>query len=169
MSRCRRCSTTDGYRSGVAMNVYDAMAADFDRRRPLPDGVVDAIRGMVLGAVRLPRPRILDLGAGSGRIGRTFVHEGDDYVGVDLSSGMVRSFARQVDASRLVQADGGCLPFHDATFDAVLLVQVLSGAKRWRPLLTEAVRVLRPGGVVAVGRVIAPEDGVDARMKTRLA
>jgi SAM-dependent methyltransferase len=172
------------------MNVYDAMASDFDRRRSLPETVPGAFRDIILRAGLPPAPRILDLGAGAGRIGRTFVRAGDDYYGVDLSFGMLRTFAGSVPVQpsliqprliqprlvrprlvrpRLVQADGARLPFRDATFDAVLLVQVLSGAKGWRPLLVDVMRVLRPAGALIVGRVVAPDDGVDARMKGRLA
>jgi SAM-dependent methyltransferase len=151
------------------MNVYDTMAPDFDRRRALPDGVPGTIRETILRAGRLPRPRILDLGAGAGRIGRCFVQAGDDYIGIDLSFGMLRAFAGSIAAAHLVQADGARLPFADASFDAVLLVQVLSGAHGWQHLLTDAMRVLRPGGALIVGRVVAPDNGIDAQMKSRLA
>ncbi|WP_158921369.1 class I SAM-dependent methyltransferase [Acidisphaera sp. S103] len=151
------------------MSVYDTMASDFDRRRALPDGVPEAIRDTILAAIGTARPAILDLGAGAGRIGRSFVRAGDDYIGADLSFGMLLAFAGSVAAPRLVQADGARLPFADATFDAVLLVQVLSGAHRWQHLLTDTMRVLRPGGALIAGRVVAPDDGIDARMKARLA
>lgn len=150
------------------MSVYDAMAADFDRRRALPDGVADRVRETILRDT-VPRPRILDLGAGAGRIGRCFVAANDDYTGLDLSFGMLRAFADTAVGAALVQADGAGLPFADATFDAVLLVQVLSGAHGWRHLLTDAMRVLRPSGAVIIGRVVAPEDGIDALMKAHLA
>jgi hypothetical protein len=51
----------------------------------------------------------------------------------------------------------------------VLLVQVLSGVPGWSHFLTETLRVLRPGGALIVGRVVAPDDGIDARMRARLA
>jgi ubiquinone/menaquinone biosynthesis C-methylase UbiE len=157
----------------LAMTVYDAMARDFDRRRALPDGVPETIRAAILAAIGgsgLPGgPRILDLGAGSGRIGQVFVRAGDDYTGADLSFGMLRAFAAGAPAPRLTQADAERLPFADATFDAVLLVQVLSGASGWRQLLTDAMRVLRPSGALIVGRVVAPDHGLDARMKSQLA
>jgi SAM-dependent methyltransferase len=145
------------------------MAVDFDRRRALPDGVAETIRDTILGAVTADRPAVLDLGAGAGRIGRCFVRAGDDYIGVDLSLGMLRSFASRAVAARLAQADGARLPFPDAAFDAVLLIQVLSGAHGWRHLLTDAMRVLRPGGALIAGRVVAPADGIDGQMKARLA
>ena len=150
------------------MSVYDTMASDFDRRRALPDGVPETIRAAVLRAGSTVRPRILDLGAGAGRIGRCFVRANDDYTGIDLSFGMLRAFAATAPTARLAQADGAHLPFANATFDAVLLVQVLSGVRRWQHLLTDVMRVLRPTGALIAGRVVAPADGIDARMKTRL-
>jgi SAM-dependent methyltransferase len=134
---------------------------------------VDAVRAAVLQAAGgRARPRLLDLGAGSGRVGRAFVAAGDDYLGVDLSLGMLREFARRADTGgrrpRLVQADGERLPFGDASFDVVLLVQVFGGVEEWRPFVAEARRVLRPAGALVLGRTVMPEDGVDARMKTRL-
>jgi SAM-dependent methyltransferase len=151
------------------MSVYDQMASDFDRRRALPDGVPDTIRDTILHASRAARPRILDLGAGAGRIGRCFVAANDDYIGADLSIGMLHAFAGSVAAPNLVRADGARLPFADATFDIVLLVQVLSGAQGWRPLLTDAMRALRQDGALIVGQVVAPDDGIDVKMKSRLA
>lgn len=151
------------------MTVYDAMAPDFDRHRALPDGVPEAVRTAILGAALPAQPRVLDLGAGTGRIGRCFVQAGDDYTGADLSFGMLRDFASHIASPGLVQAEGARLPFPDATFDAVLLIQVLNAAGKWRDLLTDAMRVLRPAGALVVGRVIAPDDGIDARMKATLA
>jgi SAM-dependent methyltransferase len=85
---------------------------------------------------------------------------------------MLRQFARRADTGgrvpRLVQADGERLPFGDATFDAVLLIQVFGGLDEWRPFVGEARRVLRSRGTLALGRGAMPEDGVDARMKERL-
>ena len=103
-----------------------------------------------------------------------FAAAGDHYVGVDLSFGMLRVFAARHDrscthAALLAQADGESLPFRDATFDAVLLMQVLNSANDWRQLAAEARRVLAPTGALIVGRTVAPEDGIDARMKLRLA
>ncbi len=151
------------------MNVYDTMAHDFDRHRSLPDGVAEAVRDTVLRAVLPPRPCVLDLGAGSGQIGRSFVRAGDDYIGADLSLGMLRQFASQVQADSLLQANGALLPFRDATFDAILLMRVLSSVEDWRSLLREVLRVLRTDGVLMIGRVVASDDGIDARLKSRLA
>jgi ubiquinone/menaquinone biosynthesis C-methylase UbiE len=155
------------------MSVYDAAAPTFERHRALPDGVPEAIRAAVLEAVDASSPRLLDLGAGTGRIGVPFIAARDDYVGIDLSFGMLSEFRRRAadsaHAPRLVQADGERLPFADASFDAIMLVQVFGGMRGWRRLLAEARRVLCGAGVLVLGRAVAPPDGLDARMKAQLA
>jgi ubiquinone/menaquinone biosynthesis C-methylase UbiE len=136
--------------------------------------VPEHVRSAVLGRLAVPSPRLLDLGAGTGRTGRAFVEAGDDYIGVDLSLGMLREFARRArveggSAPRLVQADGRALPFPDAMFDGVMLVQVFGGLDDWPAFIEEARRVLRRDGALILGRTVAPQNSVDARMKRRLA
>lgn len=155
-----------------SMSGFDVVAPAFDRHRALPERAAEAVRTAVLGSLRTglgTQPRLLDLGAGSGRVGWPFVKAGDDYVGLDLSFGMLRAFRNRSRAARLVQADGCALPFADKAFDAVLLVQIFGGLKGWETLIDEALRVLRPDGAVMIGRTLPPEDGIDARMKRQLA
>jgi ubiquinone/menaquinone biosynthesis C-methylase UbiE len=151
----------------VQVSAFDVAAPGFDRHRALPDGVPEAIRSAILAVAASSRPRLLDLGAGSGRIGRAFVGAGDDYVGVDLSFAMLRGFSQRCSA-RLVQANGAQLPFPDATFDIIMLIQVFGGMRGWREVLAETRRVLRAGGALVIGRTVAPPDGLDARMRQHL-
>ena len=149
---------------------FDAVAPTFERYRGLPRGVPEAIRSAILQATRKQPPaRVLDLGAGTGRIGKAFVAADDFYVGVDASLGMLQEFLLTTRTPCLAQADGQRLPFRDGAFDVVMLMQVLGGAGNWRGLLSEARRVLRPGGAVVAGHRVAPAAGVDAQLKKRLA
>ena len=151
------------------MSTFDSVAPTFDSHRALPSGVPEAIREAVWQSVgNSSGRRVLDLGAGTGRVGRAFVTAGDAYFGADVSIGMLRKFIAQQGEAKLVQADGERLPFPNASFDVVLLVQVLSGARAWRRLIGDAQRVLRPGGALIVGQTVGPPDGVDARMKKHL-
>lgn len=149
---------------------FDATAASFERHRSLPSHVPEAIRSAIWAAAGLATAaRVLDIGAGTGRIGRAFVEAGDFYAGVDTSLAMLLEFPANLKPSLLAQADGRQLPFRNGAFDVVLLMQVLSGAGGgWRSLLDEARRVLRPGGSVVVGHTISPESGIDAQMKNQL-
>lgn len=151
----------------MLISSFDAVAPQFDRHRALPDSAAQQVREAVLGALT-PRPRLLDLGAGSGRIGWPFVQARDDYIGVDLSLGMLQAFRQRSAGAALAQADGCALPFGDRAFDAVLLVQIFGGLTRWRALIDETLRVLRPGGALMLGRTRAPDGGIDARMKRQL-
>ena len=152
-----------------AASPYDTLAPSFDRLRALPEGVPQKVRAAVLAAIGSASPRVLDVGAGTGRIGWPFVAAGDDYVGIDLSVGMLHEFASRNRTARLAQADAARLPFGDASFDAVMLVHVFGGMRGWRGVLAEARRLLRPRGALMIGRVAAPANGLDARMKQRLA
>jgi ubiquinone/menaquinone biosynthesis C-methylase UbiE len=157
------------------MSAYDVIAPTFDRHRAIPDAALEAIRAAMLNAVGpTTRPRFLDIGAGTGRIGLPFVVAGNDYVGVDLSLGMLRQFVERARlcvyrSPHLVQSDGQHLPFRDAAFDAVMLIQVFGGLHGWRRVLTEVRRVVSPAGAVIVGRSAMPESGLDAQMKRHLA
>lgn len=155
-------------------SVYDATASTFERYRSLPSAAVESIRSAIRNTAHLPdQARVLDLGAGTGRIGKAFLAAGDFYVGVDSSFGMLQEFSskpefRESKTSLLAQAEGSQLPFKNAVFDLILLMQVLNSAN-WRPMLDECRRVLRRGGVIAVGHTKSPESGVDAQLKRQLA
>jgi len=113
--------------------------------------------------------RVLDLGAGTGRIGKAFVEANDSYIGLDSSLAMLREFQAHSHSACLLQSDGRLLPFADGSFDVVLLMQVLSGAEDSQALLLEVRRVLHPHGVVIVGHTVTPPSGVDAQLKKKLS
>lgn len=99
--------------------------------------------------------RLIDIGTGTGRILELFGPRVAQSVGVDISREML-SFAR----SRLDTLDiGGCqvrqgdmyqLPAEDSGFDIATLHLVLHYADDPAAVITEATRVLAPGGVLAI-------------------
>jgi ubiquinone/menaquinone biosynthesis C-methylase UbiE len=150
-------------------SAFDLTASSFERHRAFPAGMPEAIRTAILNCLRRKKVRrILDLGAGTGRIGEAFVQAGDAYVGVDLSLPMLREFAAHSPAACLIQADGRRLSFSDRSFDLVLLMQVLSGMQDPQRLLVEALRVVALHGAVIAGQTVAPDSGVDKKMKRHL-
>ncbi len=153
----------------LTSSAFDSTAATFERDRPMPSGVPEAIRSAIWQAAPVPAPaRVLDLGAGTGRFGKAFVAAGDLYIGIDLSFPMLREFRANSMSACLAQADGQQLPFRDGSFDVVMLMQVLSGAGNWQGILSETLRVLRAGGFIVVGHTVSSQEGMTARLKHQL-
>jgi ubiquinone/menaquinone biosynthesis C-methylase UbiE len=150
-------------------SAFNAAASTFESYRSLPPGVPEAIRAATWDALGLTSPvRVLEIGAGTGRIGKAFADAGDFYIGVDTSLAMLKEFPANSKSCILMQADGRQLPFCDCAFELVLLMQLLSGAGDWQRILNETRRVLVPDGSVAVGHTVSPESGIDAQLKRRL-
>ncbi|HEX73465.1 MAG TPA: class I SAM-dependent methyltransferase [Candidatus Hydrogenedentes bacterium] len=113
--------------------------------RTLHEMVEDGLRrhGALDGAV-------LDAGCGTGAMLQRLRALGPA-VGMDFSADALR-FCRTRNLTRLARGSATALPFADASFDAVLFLDVLSdgGVTDPHEALREARRVLRPGGVVLV-------------------
>ncbi len=101
---------------------------------------------------------VLDLGCSEGMASLLLGQEGHQVVGVDINP-VVLEVARQEFAEfpdyvrqnvRFELISAGRLPFDDASFDTVLMGEVLEHQTRPELLVTEARRVLRPGGAVVV-------------------
>ena len=88
---------------------FDGQASQFDRRVGLPESDCRAIAAAVIALAGAGEgDRVLEIGAGTGMIGRWFLEHPVRYVGLDRSRGMLEVFRRRPGAGRagLVQADG---------------------------------------------------------------
>ncbi len=97
--------------------------------------------------------RVLDVGCGTGAavaLAQELVGPSGLAVGVDLSLGMLRVGARARPGARLAAASAIDLPFADGTFDVVSASFVLSHVTKYETALFDMLRVLRPGGRLAV-------------------
>ncbi|BBY49353.1 similarity with UbiE/COQ5 methyltransferase [Mycolicibacterium arabiense] len=99
---------------------------------------------------------VLDVACGPGNTTRTFVGEVGSHglvVGVDSSPTMLARAVSDTppgDPLAYVRADGSELPFDDATFDAVSCYGALYLMDDPFGSLREMIRVLKPGGRIAV-------------------
>ena len=94
---------------------------------------------------------VLDLGCGDGRL--TLGLRGRRIVGADVSPIALDRARRRVakrDIELMETAPGAILPFGDGTFDLVLLAETVEHVVDVETLLSEARRVLRPGGEIAL-------------------
>ena len=92
------------------------------------------------------RPRILDLGCGTGESVRHLSQFGR-VVAVDLSD-LALGFCRHKKLTGLVQADAVRLPFADGSFDLVCGLDILEHLDDEQAALAEIRRVCRPGGQI---------------------
>ena len=106
---------------------------------------------------------VLDLGSGAGHAALRVAPAVADVVGVDVTVEMVAVAAelartRHVGNARFEQADVTRLPFPDASFDAITSRQSAHHYSDLPRALSEAFRVLRPGGRFVIVDTVAPED-----------
>jgi ubiquinone/menaquinone biosynthesis C-methylase UbiE len=128
---------------------YEQKPASIERRQ-----LADSRRGVGERAAGLT----LELAVGTGLNFRHYP-AGVRLIGFDWSDRMVRTAARSSRPQLLARADAMALPFAAASFDSVVCTFALCCVPDERAALTEAVRVLRPGGRLLLELVTIPLQG----------
>jgi len=96
-----------------------------------------------------PGERILNVGAGQGSFTRLLEERGYEVVSSDVSPAAVAVLESRVRGEVLL-ADMTDLPYPDRAFDAIAAGEVVEHIEDDLKALSEAARVLRPGGVLAL-------------------
>ncbi|MBD0689608.1 class I SAM-dependent methyltransferase [Streptomyces sp. CBMA123] len=128
---------------------FGAAAAAYAEHRPdyahsAVQWALDAAPGV--GASR--RPRVLDLGAGTGKLTATLLALGVDVVAVEPDPAMLGELRRALPEVRALSGSAEAIPLPDGSVDAVLA----GNAMHWFDMAVagpEIARVLTPGGVLA--------------------
>jgi SAM-dependent methyltransferase len=109
-----------------------------------------------------PADRVLDMGCGAGRHAFEMYRRGADVVAFDQDgdelAGVLDVFAAMREAGEvpagaeadIKQGDALAMPFADGEFDRVVASEVLEHIPDDETAIAELVRVLRPGGTMAV-------------------
>jgi len=122
---------------------FGAAAAAYAEHRP------DYARAAARWAVEpAPGPRVLDLGAGTGKLTATLVALSADVIAVEPDPAMLTELRRALPDVRARPGSAEAIPLPDASVDAVLA----GNALHWFDMAVagpEMARVLVPGGILA--------------------
>jgi ubiquinone/menaquinone biosynthesis C-methylase UbiE len=127
----------------AAARGFQAVAREYERARP--DYPAEAIDRLIEDLEVGRAARVLDIGAGTGKLTRMLVPTGARLVAVDPVDAMRRTLASTVAGVSVVGGTAEALPFVDEAFDAVVAAQ----AFHWfdgEAALEEVRRVLKPSG-----------------------
>jgi ubiquinone/menaquinone biosynthesis C-methylase UbiE len=125
---------------------FDRAARFYDWLAPATD--TDELREAFSFADREVE-RVLDVGGGTGRGADALTAQ--ERIVADAAEGMTRQARRN--GFEAVRADAANLPFADESVDAVLIVDALHHFGDPERTITEAARVIRPGGVFVIQEI----------------
>ena len=152
--------------------VYTSYAGVYDKifGKVFHEGRESAIRNLNVQ----PNERVLEVGVGTG-IALPMYPRHCEIVAIDFSEGMLeiarkRTAEHQMGHVTLHRMDAGAMEFEDSSFDTVVAAYVVTAVPDYRKVVSEMIRVCRPGGriimlnhfsnenkvVAAVEKVISP-------------
>ena len=116
---------------------------------PIYARVTYSKRDVMREVASLPvRGRLLDVGGGTGRVASAIHDLVDEIILADESFGMLANSPR--DSFRSVCGGSETLPFVDASFERVIMVDALHHVAHHARSAQEMFRVLKPGGVLVI-------------------
>ncbi|MFF5075411.1 class I SAM-dependent methyltransferase [Actinoplanes sp. NPDC000266] len=118
------------------------------------------------GALPFDSGDVLDVGTGSGQVARVLAGLGHRVTGIDLSEGMLDEARKHGGPVDFRRGDAVDPPFAPAFFDAVVGRYVMWTLRSPESAVANWIRLLRPGGTVAVVDSTWFPDGLDKSSET---
>jgi SAM-dependent methyltransferase len=136
-----------------------------------PEMRADLAASIVVGCGAERSSKVLEVGCAAGFLAQLVAPLVGRYEGVDLAPAPLR-IARRLGLTNAVfkKADGGRLPYPDASFDAAFCYDVYTNFPKFEDgagLIFEMLRVVKPGGHVLVGSI--PDAGTEAAYVAHVA
>lgn len=136
---------------------WDRRAADYAEVMLPATG--QAIAPLLESIGELRGMRLLEIASGTGHLAEEAARRGATVTGIDVAANMVALARKRVPAARFHEGDAEALPFEDGQFDAIACSFGLLHLERPAKGLSEAARVLKPGGKIALTGWHAPGQG----------
>ena len=147
-------------KAGMVHGVFTRVASKYDIMNDLMSGGVHRLWKDAMMDWLAPRPgqRLLDVAGGTGDVAFRFLKRAPTATAtvLDMTESMLVEGSKRAEADRMadrldwVVGDAMALPFADNTFDVYTISFGIRNVTRIPDALTEAFRVLRPGGRLMV-------------------
>ncbi|MHA1934669.1 MAG: class I SAM-dependent methyltransferase [Candidatus Thorarchaeota archaeon] len=127
---------------------YDSVSKIYDEVRA---GDPEMIHQLLQGAPLKPSSLVLDIGCGTANNTLLFSKTSGTFViGLDLSSGMLKTAQKKTEGIELVQAPTNRLPFNGESFDFVFMTEVVHHLSDVESTLQEMQRVVSSQGASCI-------------------
>lgn len=153
-SDAARTETIRADRAAAANRYFAGHAEVWDQIRSLHVAESEVEQAIDRALGKRPLGRLVDIGTGTGRMIELFGPRSSQAIGIDRSSEMLRLARVKLEAagiqSSLRQGDMYALPLDDRCAESIIIHQVLHYAHSPAAAISEAARVLAPGGTLLV-------------------
>ncbi len=130
---------------------YDLAAPGYDKKEKYLNSFEQNKFLPLLG--NLKNKKVLDVGAGTGRLSLLLAQVGTQVTALDLSAEMLKILKNKDKKIATVVGDAENLPFENDTFDIVTAAFLIVHLKDPLTFFDEAYRVLKDGGILAVSNI----------------